>query len=139
MQKYQRFAKQFIKFDCSKFTHEILDPKINDKEVVNRSVRNNIFTGYSDLDKKLTILAREGDFKAEEIKIMKIQGFDSSYFCGKSHFEDNSMQNYLVFQSVQKYFKKVLIVIMFQRGKQKDCLMKVLKLLLHLKIVLLQR
>ena len=40
-------------------------------------------------------------------KIVKLQAFDSRYFCGKSHFEDNGTQNYLVFQPVYKYFKKI--------------------------------
>ena len=31
--------------------------------------------------------------------------FDSIYFCGKSHFEDNGVQNYLVFYTVSRYFK----------------------------------
>ena len=33
--------------------------------------------------------------------------FDSSYFRGKGHFEDNGMQNYIVFQPVLRYFKKL--------------------------------
>ena len=30
-----------------------------------------------------------------------------SYFCGKSHFEDDGTQNYLVFQPIYKCFKTV--------------------------------
>ena len=37
----------------------------------------------------------------------KLQTFDSIYFCGKSHFEDDGNQNYLVFQAVYRYFKTV--------------------------------
>ena len=40
------------------------------------------------------------------IKIVKLQAFDSNYFC-KSHFEDDGMQNYLVLQPVYRYFKTV--------------------------------
>lgn len=40
-----------------------------------------------------------------EKEIEKFQTFDSSYFFGKSHFEDNRMQNYLVFWQIFKYFK----------------------------------
>ena len=36
-----------------------------------------------------------------------MQAFDSSYFQGKSHFEDAGTQNYLVFQPMYKYFKKI--------------------------------
>ena len=38
---------------------------------------------------------------------MKLQVFNSSYFDGKSHFENDGTQNYLVFQPVFKYFKKI--------------------------------
>ena len=37
----------------------------------------------------------------------KLETFDSIYFCGKSHFEDDDTQNYLVFQTIHKYFKRV--------------------------------
>ena len=37
----------------------------------------------------------------------KLNTFDSIYFRGKSHFEDDGMQNWLVFQLIQKYFKTV--------------------------------
>ena len=37
----------------------------------------------------------------------KIQTFYSIYFIGKSHIEDNGTQNYLVFQSMYIYFKRV--------------------------------
>ena len=30
-----------------------------------------------------------------------------SYFIGKSHFEEHGTQNYLVFQSLNKYFKVI--------------------------------
>ena len=35
----------------------------------------------------------------------KLKAFDSSYFIGKSHFEEDSAQNYLVFQPLIRYFK----------------------------------
>ena len=35
----------------------------------------------------------------------KLKTFDSSYFIGKSHFEKDCVQNYLVFQPIVRYFK----------------------------------
>ena len=35
----------------------------------------------------------------------KLKTFDSSYFIGKSHFEEDGTQNYLVFQPIVRYFK----------------------------------
>ena len=40
-----------------------------------------------------------------ENKLNKWKVFDSSYFIGKSHFDEDGTQNYLVFQSISKYFK----------------------------------
>ena len=37
----------------------------------------------------------------------KLKTFDSSYFIGKSHFDENGTQNYLVFQPINKYFKVI--------------------------------
>ena len=35
----------------------------------------------------------------------KLNTFDLSYFIGKSHFEEDGTQNYLVFQPIYRYFK----------------------------------
>ena len=35
----------------------------------------------------------------------KLKTFDSNYFIGKSHFNEDGSQNYLVFQSMYRYFK----------------------------------
>ena len=35
----------------------------------------------------------------------KLKTFYSSYFIGKSHFEEDGTQDYLVFQPINRYFK----------------------------------
>ena len=35
----------------------------------------------------------------------KLKTFDSIYFRGKSHFEDNGAQNYFIFRPINRYFK----------------------------------
>ena len=37
----------------------------------------------------------------------KLKTFDSSYITGKSHFEEDGTQNYLVFQPINRYFKVI--------------------------------
>ena len=37
----------------------------------------------------------------------KLKIFDSSYFIGKSPFEEDGTQNYLVFQPMHRYFKQI--------------------------------
>ena len=40
-----------------------------------------------------------------ENALNKLKTFGSSYFIGKSHFQEDGTQNYLVFQPINKYFK----------------------------------
>ena len=40
-------------------------------------------------------------------ELNNIKTFDSDYFIGISHFEDDDTQNYLVFQPLKKYFKVI--------------------------------
>ena len=42
-----------------------------------------------------------------ENELKKLQKFDSSYFRGKSRFEKDGAQKYLVFQSMYRYFKRI--------------------------------
>ena len=42
-----------------------------------------------------------------ENEFKKLQKFDSSYFEDKGHFEEDGTPNYLVFQPMQKYFKRI--------------------------------
>ena len=72
-----------------------------------------------------------------ENELKKLKTFDSSYFFGKTHFEEDGTQNCLVFQPMNKYFKVIADKNMFHLGNLKDYLMKVLSLQLHLIIVLL--
>ena len=77
-----------------------------------------------------------------ENKLKKLKTFDSSCFIGKSHFEEDDAQNYLVFQPMHRYLLVKLlpvleIVVTFITGNLKDCLMKELISLQRLIIVLL--
>ena len=40
-----------------------------------------------------------------ENELKKLKTFASIYFIGKSHFEEDGIQNYLVFQPMYRYFK----------------------------------
>ena len=42
-----------------------------------------------------------------ENKFKKLKTFDSVYFRGKRHFEEDGTQNYLVFQRMQRCFKRI--------------------------------
>ena len=64
----------------------------------------------TDFDAKLSSLNRKATanktkYFLVENELKKLKTFDSSCFIGKSHFEEDSTQNYLVFQPMYKYFK----------------------------------
>ena len=64
----------------------------------------------TDFDAKLSSLNRKitqnkSKHLLVENELNKLKTFDSSYFIGKSHFEEDGTQNYLVFQPMSKYFK----------------------------------
>ena len=57
----------------------------------------------SSLNKKITQNKTKNLLVENELKKLNI--FDWSYFIGKSQFEEDGTQNYLVFQPLNKYFK----------------------------------
>ena len=107
-----------------------------------RLVRTNLVI-KTDFDVKLIslnklIISNVRKHLLVEKKMKKPKTFDPSHFIGKSHFEKVSVQSYLVFQPIQRFFKRVSnIMITLNPGNLKDCLMKGLILLLHLTMVLL--
>ena len=66
-----------------------------------------------------------------ENELKRLKTFDSSYFIGKSHFEDNNTQNYLVFTDILTKSVVLVVIITFILQKLKHYLMKILELLLQ--------
>ena len=62
-------------------------------------------TKLQDISKKITSNKIKHLLVEHELK--KLETFDLSYFRGKCHFEEDATQNYLVFQPMQKYFKRI--------------------------------
>ena len=63
----------------------------------------------TDFDAKLSCLNRKitknkSKYLLIENELNKLKTFDSIYFIGKSHFEEDDTQNYLVFQPMFRYF-----------------------------------
>ena len=121
-----------INFDYNKFTKEIIDAKIKEKTLLHKSDISKLVKMF-DLNTKLVKLATKVEYninsksrKAVKDKIVKLEAFDSNYFCRKSHFEDDGTQSNLVFQSVSRYIKTVANTLKLQRGNQKCYLMRVL-------------
>ena len=79
-----------------------------------RLAQSNLIT-ETDFDSNLSSLNRKSTTNKTkhmlvENELKKLKIFDSSYFIGKSHFEEDGTQNYLVFQSLYRYFKTIAAV-----------------------------
>ena len=59
----------------------------------------------SSLDSKIVVNKPKNMSIGNELKKLKI--FHSSYFRGKTHFEVDGTQNYLVFQPTNRYIKLI--------------------------------
>ena len=59
----------------------------------------------SSLNRKITVNKSKHLLVENEFK--KLKTSDLSYFRGKSHFEEDDTQNYLVFQPMYRYFKVI--------------------------------
>ena len=59
----------------------------------------------SSFNRKITANKSKNLLVENEFK--KLKKFDLSYFRGKSHFEEDGTQNYLVFQPMYRYFKVI--------------------------------
>ena len=76
--------------------------------------------------------------KSIENEIKKLKTLDLSFFIGKSHFEEDGSQNYLVFQPIKRYIKlKVNNKLYISSWNLKDYMTKLLSLLLDLIIALI--
>ena len=60
----------------------------------------------SSLNRKIT--ANRSKNLLVENELQKLKTFDSSYFVGKSHFEEDGTQNYLVFRPINRYFEVIV-------------------------------
>ena len=74
-----------------------------------RIAQANLIT-KTDFDAKLSSLNRKitqnkSKHLLVENELNKLKTFDSGYFIGKSHFEEDGVQNYLIFQPMYKYFQ----------------------------------
>ena len=79
----------------------------------------------TDFDAKLSSLNRKitqnkSKHLLVENELNKLKTFDSSYFIGKSHFEEDGTQNYLVFQPLNKYFNVITSTNYVSSWKSKE-------------------
>ena len=81
-------------------------------DVFNARIQQANLITNADFDAKLSSLNRKITSNKTkhllvENKLNKFKTFDSSYFAGKYHFEEDVTKNYLVFQSIVRYLKLI--------------------------------
>ena len=95
-----------------------IEKKLNDHkhdEYITTPEFNKLKLGQADLvtktdfDNKLTspnrkIVTNKMRHLLNEKELKKLKTFDLGYFIGKTYFDEDSAQNYLVFYSILKYF-----------------------------------
>ena len=74
-------------------------------EQANLITKTDFDAKLSSFNRKITANKTKNLLVVNELN--KLKTFDSSYFIGKSHFEEVVTQNYLVFQPLNKYFKVI--------------------------------
>ena len=72
----------------------------------NLVTKTNFDAKLSSLNRKIT--ANKTKHLLFENELKKLKTFDSSYFIGINHFEEDGTQNYVVFQPMYRYFKRVV-------------------------------
>ena len=110
----------FTTSDYNKFTIDILDAKIKQKELVNNSDIL-IPIKKSELNTKLETLTTKEELKAEQEKIVQRQTRDLSYFLCIKVFGDDGSPNMFVYQPTFStlQIKKIKAMIIFSVGDQK--------------------
>ena len=94
-------GKYFTTSDYNKFTSELIDTKIEQKELINKSDISR-FINNSDLENMIKTIATKAEIKAEQDKILKLGTYNLSYFPGKKIFRDDSSPNKFVYQPTFK-------------------------------------
>ena len=138
--------KKVTDHDHDKYSTTSEFSKLSAEYFAARLAQENLVTN-TDFDTKLISLSeRINSNKTKYLlvknQLEKLKPFDLNYFVGENHFEEDGGQNYLVFQPIIRYFRRIIGVangeyINFWKVRLNVRLMKSLILLLHPIIVLL--
>ena len=81
---------------------DVFNARLSQANLVTKTDFDN---SVSSLDSKIAANKTKNECIENELK--KLKTFNLSYFIGKSHFEEDGTQNYLVFQPLNRYFKVI--------------------------------
>ena len=85
--------------EFNKFTAEVFVARLAQANLITKT---DFYNKLISLNKKINSNKTKHGLANNEFK--KLQTFDSIYFRGKCHFEEDGAQNYLVFQPMHRYF-----------------------------------
>ena len=88
--------------EFNKLTADVFNARIAQANLITKTEFN---AKLSNLNRNIT--ANKSKHLLVENELKKLKTFDSSSFIGKSHFEEDGVQNYLVFQPIIRYFKVI--------------------------------
>ena len=97
-------GKSITDSNNNKFTSDILDTKIKQKELFNKSDISNLMKDF-DLKIKHATLGTKAELKAEQHKIVKLQTVIYINFLAKIFFGDDGSQNIFVYQPTLDTFR----------------------------------
>ena len=86
--------------DTTKLAADVFNARIAQANLITKT---DFDSKLSNLNRKIT--KNKTDHLIVQNELNELKTFGSSYFIGKSHFEEDGTQNYLVFQPVIRYFK----------------------------------
>ena len=89
-----------------------------------------------DLNKKIN--SNKPKHLLVENELEKLQLFGSTYFRSRNYFEEDGTQNYLVFQPMNKYFKKISSAYLISEWKSEGLSDEIIQPPATFDIVLLQ-
>ena len=91
--------------DTSEFNKLIANVSNARLAQANLITKTDFDANLSSLNRKITL--NKTKHLLVENELNKVKTFDFVYFIGKSHFDEDGKQNYLVFQPLKKYFKLI--------------------------------
>ena len=112
--KISDIEKKIVDHNHDKYITTQQFNKLTTESFNERLVQANLIT-KSDFDAKLQslskrIISNKTKHLLVENELKKLKNFDLSYFEGKGHFKEDGTQNYLVFQPMYRYFKRIASV-----------------------------
>ena len=90
--------------EFNKLTTDVLNERISQANLITKT---DFDSKLSNLNRKIT--KNKTNHLLVQNELNQLKTFDSSYFIGKSHFEEDGTQNYLAFQPMYRYFKVFFI------------------------------